>query len=281
MAEQETSPTSSGRNTRPFLTEGIILALSSFVAYSIARSYELGFADYFGFPHWMVSLDFPTVLVAWTGLLGSLALWYLLAFSFLVVVPARTARVAFLVSWTTICFLTAGIMALALPSPSWFRWFALPILAGAAIVGYINIIYPLRRFTGSRLDRWEASLAERRDASRQLGKPPSVFEGSFSWPWLGVALFIAYLGVLVIPVGLGVVKFFGELRAGSGCDYAIAQDGTTDLTLRRYGDNVVLARLTVDSVIDTTSFRLAPIEALANRPWAHICLPIRQHATGG
>jgi len=66
----ESNETAKPRSLGRFiLSEGVLLALSSGAAYTVAFIYEMGYADYFRYPYWLIEVSWINVLLAWGSLL--------------------------------------------------------------------------------------------------------------------------------------------------------------------------------------------------------------------
>src|ERR1700675_3249792 len=50
---------------RSFFSEGVLLAATPAAAYALAFNYENGWANYFGYPNWMIDVTWIGVLIAW------------------------------------------------------------------------------------------------------------------------------------------------------------------------------------------------------------------------
>jgi hypothetical protein len=257
------------------LASGVVLALSSSTAYAIAWNYEAGIAQFYGFPEWMIALDFRSVLLAWMGLIASLATWLFMAISLASVLPARTVRVAFLISWRAACYLVASLVLTFYSPFGAFRWLAVLPMMALALEVYVTMIMPLQRYSGPWIERWDTHLERRRWLNNRQEKAPSLLVCVSRWPSLSIMLAMTYFALLLVPPFLLVVKRYGRVAAAHRCGYAITRDSVADVALRHYGDNLVLARLTPDSLIDTTSFRLVPIGMLSNAFWTKACLTLR------
>src|SRR2546426_151132 len=76
---------------RSFLTEGILLALSSVAAYAFAFVYEASYADHFGIPYWLIEVGWIDVLLAWVALLSAVFVAAFFAFAIGNILPASAA----------------------------------------------------------------------------------------------------------------------------------------------------------------------------------------------
>jgi hypothetical protein len=238
------------------MTEGIVLALSTVAAYAVAYSFETGYADCFGYPHWLIDVGLTSALTAWitiaVGVTG--AAWL---FTFAFVLPAKTIR--FLVFSRVGLFLAGPIFAIygayRLQWLDLHLWEGLLLLVvgGGMLIGVFLMLSSYYRATDASLrfaDRLEAvntRLWEDR-GDRDL-VPGNLAARAFEHKVIGPAYAAGLVLLLFAVVVFGVAGWYGGYRAGRQVHFWITPGTPPQAALRRYGDNLIVTPIVqLDSV---------------------------------
>ena len=96
--------------SQPLIREGFILAAISATAYYVAFSFETGYADCFGYPHWAIEVSSLSIIIAWASIAGFLLLASIFYLSLGLFIPVRTFRI-FVFNRPTGLLLSFGCMA--------------------------------------------------------------------------------------------------------------------------------------------------------------------------
>lgn len=260
---------------RSALTEGILLALSPAVAYAVAFIYELGYADHFGYPSWMIEVSWINVLWAWLILLCAVFIAVFLVFFLGQLLPASAAsffRNGF--SWLLGMALLFGLVAWTLmASPKWyFEGVLLSIVAGTfmyALLAQLYLNYLKTRKDDSRTTRLGAafrmfditagattaqqmSLTDAFLKRQAFGRPLSAFGG-----WLLLWSLLA-----VVPA-----HFVGHLEARFPGPCFVTHELRDWVAIRKYGDNILAMPLDLKNMTVTPDFTLFPL-ADTTRVWS-------------
>lgn len=242
-----------GRSSQPLtlLTEGVLLAVGTGAVYALAFVYETGYADCYGYPHWLIDIGLPNVVLAWVSICLALLVAGVAYFFFGALVPARVLSVL-LFSRATL-LLVAGVMAIAMsphllqdhePLP---RWAALvPAVVGSAM---LILVAALWLIGFRRSDRALPTIERIAEANKQFAPPEptkpirdpngTVLGRTLAVPGLGTFYVLSTVLLVVSGVLIVFANGFGSFRAGWQREYWVSTDSVPLVALRRYGDNVI------------------------------------------
>jgi hypothetical protein len=93
MADE--SPPAQGRT---WFSDAVLLAISTAVAYAVSFTFETAYADYFGYPWWLIEVDIGKLLIAWAAILTVVAFFFMFFSSLAIGLSSRIAKLFLLVS---------------------------------------------------------------------------------------------------------------------------------------------------------------------------------------
>lgn len=254
----------------PVLTEGILLALISAAAYAVAFLYETGYADCYGYPHWLIEIGLSNVVLAWTSISFALLLFLLLYSLVGIIVPAEPLKLIFL-SRAPIMLLAPLMIIYVAFFESHMPWQAqLVMFAFSALLLPWLLLLWIRGFL--RADR-EWTLPERiafahmhltgapnSSPQQEADVEKSLLGKTVALP--GLRLLYGY-SLLFVIVSAALVLFansFGAYRAGRQRTFLVSSDHPPLVALRRYGENVIAT----PSALPSSSTGTRPVQVI---PW--------------
>jgi hypothetical protein len=247
---------------RNWLSEGVLLALSTAVAYGVAFAFETGYADYFGYPWWLIQVDLGKLLTAWAAVLTAAALLFVFLSSFAILLPSQIARIFLfnIVIWNPLMFLglytwaiwgfpnttLSSRILLALVQAMWFA-----ITSARLLLDY-------RRAEGDGfLKRLEIATAKGRQYIKESFTKDSLADRITDHPiglrimqggWLGITL------LFVLLVGSHVLA--RRFAARPGGQFVTVLGDTTFVGVRQYGGLIVAVRLSPHGRQMANTYRL-------------------------
>jgi hypothetical protein len=153
--------------------ETLLLAFTSAAAYAIAFSYEVGYADHFGYPVWLIQVDFRAALLIW----GALFVVALAVGQFLVSLtwdlsPMVTSILGRQLSFIGPPLLTVAVfLYIGVDELGWTMWLSVVLFSLIALARLFTlVIRPLWSkgpYQGRPIERWEQALqrSEKHDPS--------------------------------------------------------------------------------------------------------------------
>jgi hypothetical protein len=251
---------------RSFLTEGVLLAMSSVAAYVFAFVFEISYAEHFGIPYWLIEVGWIEVLLAWVALLAALVAVGVLAYMLGSTLPASSAS-GFRrpVVALTCAFLVIGLFGWVLMSVSERYWEGvfLASIAAASLSLLLAELYRLYRTTPAQdswTSRWAAAARMFDSRPSVPAKRDSVVDTLLSRQVMGrrvsfhVRLFLTLFALLfVLPMLLGRLS----TRRETSC--LVTHELRDWIAIRKYGDFIVAMPLDPKTMTITRSFTLFPV----------------------
>lgn len=250
------------------LTEGFLLAASSALAYTAAIRYEIGAAEYFGYPDWMVRVELTDVIATWIALtLGAGAL-FIIFITFAALLPSRATSIAFRLLWRDLAWLIGLLLVIDMSLDWWPYWILAALIALLILVDlWASLAIPLRRRGDlSRTAALERSLEDRR-ANSKAPRTLSVFDSMLDTPGLGPSILILYVGFFLLATTLGLVGWAGKRDAIRADVFMVSQGGTSVAMIRRYGDLVILAPIDTSRKVFRREFAIRGLDAIDSLAW--------------
>lgn len=250
------------------LTEAALLALSPLVAYSVAFVFETGYADYFGYPHYLIEVTLMGGLRAWASLalLGFFA--YQLLTGAIGILPARPLRVLLFNRHAVRALVAAGLWWLGwyITWPLNSPWLGLVALAIAGLaswtflsplaVAYQAVTWEVNRL--SRLGEAERLVteAERKNSTFAAGTVAAQMQ---KYP--GLEEKVGFLGASTFlpALFLALAAATGAFVANQQPRFMVTYEPRPQVILRRYGDYFVVAPINLTRHLVYPRFRLIPI----------------------
>jgi hypothetical protein len=252
--------------SRTWFSEGVLLALSTAVAYAVAFAFETGYADYFGYPWWLVQVDLSKVLVAWAAVLTAATVLFVIITSFAIVLPSRIARLFLfnIVVWNPVMYLgfyTWVIWGLPRLSP-WLRVSIALVHALAFVSTSSRLLLDYRHAEGDGfLKRLEVATAKGSQYIKESFPKKSLADKITDHPvglriMLGGWLSIALLFVLLF----GSHLLARRLTARQGDQFVTVLGDTIFVGVRQYSGHIVAVRLSPHGRQLTNTYRLLSVD---------------------
>jgi hypothetical protein len=249
LAAQETEKPRT--KAQPLIREGFFLAAVSATAYYIAFSFETGYADCFGYPHWAIDVSTLSVIIAWASIAGFLLLALTCYFMLGLFIPARGLRIVvfnrpmFFLIAVALSFYAGAMGAGETNSKAIF--IAILILGSLFMLSTVDLWGKLYRATDKdrpRLDRIEAAnvaFAENHNRGTRAWSPstPTLSVRTLEHPGFGPLLGRGLVILLLVVFGGELARSYGEFQAGRTRTFLTSTDVPHLVALRRYGDNVL------------------------------------------
>jgi hypothetical protein len=241
----------------------LLLAVTSAAAYTIAFAYETGYADHFGYPHWMIDVTWIGVLVAWGGITS--ASWILFQIFMVTTqfVPARAAK-ALIANQTTLLIVACVVMMVVAS-----RLISVEVINKAGHVGlWVGVVFLLimgfalmttlldyssayrevSRAGGSWVERLEGT--NKLIASREAGSGPlikdSVALRALRHNLIGKTIGLVFTFFLLAAVVTLPAWALGNWNANRESSFLATRDSVDWVAVRRYGDCILAMRLRRD-----------------------------------
>jgi hypothetical protein len=238
--------------SRSWISETILLAALPAVAYALAYGYELGAADFYGYPDWAIRLDLRNILGMGFLILAVvpalLGVPYAVAFA----APARFAlAMEYVVSFLAPFLVTAFLYGISreLPDSRLPQWLVLGLLVATFCTFVIALAVPLVKKgnrelpTLARFERAANALRQRRQKDAENPNLVRLLRSRYWWSgWLTVAVGVS-LATMLMMIALG------HLSARTQLVYWVSDTSPALVSLRSYGDVVVAVPLQADSSV--------------------------------
>jgi hypothetical protein len=221
------------QSVRSWITEGIMIAGITALAYLVSFLYEAGFCRAFNIPLEFISLSLRTILVA-VGALFIIAISVFLVVNALLMIGVFDFSNPISVAISRIAIfslvLIAYILVYAKQWRSWI-WMVIPLL----FVALLDFIYPLISQPGkgsyrNKIESWEQKKVE--EDNRSLGR---LLHNRFGNT--GTTIF------LIIWFVLSTAYAAGKARAQQGEHFLVVEQSTELVVLRSYSDYLLTAPL--------------------------------------
>lgn len=274
MTESTTGASTSGPTgyLRSILVDApILLAISSAAAYLVAFAFEIGWADTFGYPWWLIDVTWVRALTSWTILLGTALIVFDMIFTFVGALPARPAK-ALIFSRLGLQFLSAlflggvGTYLLVKPGLSPTTWLGLTMLvfSGASAIALVLTVGGLYRKTpqeeswASRMEGSVKAFAEKQRAERGPDSlKDHIYRNTRYGRGLLNGLLIAFSFLTVLSVADELGGFYANRQSTF---FTTNADSLTWVAIRRYGDQVVAMPLQHDGKTLLRRYRLIALD---------------------
>ncbi len=222
------------RHAKPWLSEGVVLAACSALAYVCALTYEKMFMDCFSIPNDVAEVSIERVL----GALGSILFAIIVGgiVCFLGTHPPVKSKIGRRGVEMLFAALLMGFPLMLYMNLKIALW-GTGLLFGACLllmgVSYL-LRHQIRRLVVSI--RWRTRAKERPEPN--VEKPPETY----SPPAVAVGLVVIAIGLLVVSAALASVA--GALEARLKESFSVVKVGGAEyVVIRHYGDRIVLAAL--------------------------------------
>lgn len=239
------------------LTEGIVLAVTTAFAYALAYYYESGYADTFGIPRELISLDVRTILIAATAFVTYIYVAVLMLDVVWSAIPKGGGLLTLEVRFVAILLIVLFLYAFAYGQDSGD---VIILIVGSILICLLYYLWVF--FTGPRGLSFREKLLLGYKADRKIHK-----EGL-----LGPLIDRLGGNSAIVLIGVGVFALFladaiGHGTASKQNDFFVLEDESNQVILRVYGNSVIsapfdpctneiLAPLTVQQMSDTSSLKL-------------------------
>lgn len=233
---------------RRILTEAVLLAMSTALAYAVAFLYETGFADCYGYPKWLIDIGVANLVLAWVSV--ALAVFALQWLYFIVgsLIPAKLVTKV-LLTRAGLFTIWGAVMIVVAPSMHAHARFQTILMIGAGVVILLLVIPQVwigfrnadagltvidRLAAGAEhFARWHGSTSSTGYAERTLTMT------TLKSPVLGEAYAFSLAILLPVAIIMALANAFGTLVASSQLEYWVSADKPPLVALRRYGESVI------------------------------------------
>jgi hypothetical protein len=253
---------------KSWITETVILSAVPVIAYAMAFAYEKGFAEYYGYPDWLIEVNLQSVLIMASVLFIVAIFVGVLLLFFAAALPARPTRIivrSFGPYCGALLFVAgAGFMLYELENGKVATqnvWLIVGAIAVLLVLLAYAIFHPLvsKKYTGSPLRRWEKARESWKGTREGISaaRPDSVsilddLQRSYRLlPWLGLAAFVSTIAV-------GIMMTMSHLQARLRSVYLVTDTRPPLVALRGNGDRIIAGYLGTDSTLQP-SFRILPM----------------------
>lgn len=232
------------------LSDASWLALSSAAAYAVAFLFETGFADCYGYPHWLIDIGFSNVMLGWINIVLALLACVILYFFIGAFASTRWLSVLFL-NRVFLMFVAAVLtITIGLLARPWPFWLGITYYSTGSVLLVLTTLTCMAAYrrTDQNLPAFERVKQAIDKISPPISSAGSSLHADFSGSLLGRTIASPVLGrlyawgfVLLIPAGIIMLAAneFGHFRASNQSEFWISSDSLPLVALRRYGDKII------------------------------------------
>jgi hypothetical protein len=264
------------------LGETTLLAVYTAISYAVAYAFDVGVAEYYGYPAWLVRLDIWSVLLAFGVMLNLTAVVGALVLVLFVFVgtnmKAKTLPILLFTFRVTLALLfMIGCLffydrhfAGTVPILSKALRVTMGIFAGMIVWDFVKNFWRARkRDNSSRMEFWDQELLQRgEEATRdsETRERDTLADQIYRHPVAGPTVGLVILSVPLLIL-FGLVSAGGGFVADQKRIYLVSNDSQPLIAIRSYDGYMITALL--DTSRDTLqhSFRIIPVSDADKRVW--------------
>lgn len=272
---------------RGIFSEATLLAVLTALSYAVAYSFEIGVAQYFGYPLWLIDLSIWQVLrtfaiiVVMATLVAGVVVAVVLPLEYVAARPVVITLYAFRATILVFAFALVLLLTFAHPHFSFEkqlgRWSSLVfVVLGAALAAGTLVNAMRHRGQQSFIGYWETKNAQERaaaEATKAAKKErDTVMSRLLSSRWTSTPILTSFV-VLFITLTLSSFSLAGDLSARWTNDFLVSNDSIPLVAIRRYSDYMVVAEYDSASKRIRPAFRILPLGDIGDRRWTRTFLP--------
>jgi len=212
------------------ITETALIALAAPLSYGLAYLFEVGYADYYRIPTLLISVSLENVVRAATALV------------FVVVGTLTTTNLAMVIlpdkararEWWLLWLLGILLLMMLQVTRSIFDSVFLAVALVVAVLAFLFYVTPA-------LTRWHVPYRER---LRESFAAEAQTDKRSLWTALETSTYTKHVSnLLLFPAALGLAMFLGRASASIQVIYPVAEVDPEIVLLARYGDVLVLGKI--------------------------------------